>query len=244
VSAKRSRPRRCSPTDALNLLIPAFEPMEAAAKLTQAIHEGARLYCDGVVVPAHFRKRLMVVARLDPDGRWTAEIVSAVREAWEKPFYQWEFETERVTALLQPDTKAEAVQAAAASAAQAAEASATSAAEAKAARTEAEQARSELERARAEMQAATERMEMAEARVNAAEARVEATINNSQRRKPGPKPDYPLWRLQAAAFALDCLEKKKRKPLARDVAEHLQNKCNGWAPDESEIGRLMRDLLR
>ena len=74
--------------------------METADRLTQAIHRNSRLYCDGVVVPAHFRKRLMVVARVDPDGRWTAAIVSAVREAWEKPSYQWEFDVDEVVALL------------------------------------------------------------------------------------------------------------------------------------------------
>src|SRR5262249_16922242 len=53
--------------------------------LTDAIHKKPILYCEGVVVPANFRPRLMVVARFDPDGRWTADIVSAVGEAWERP---------------------------------------------------------------------------------------------------------------------------------------------------------------
>jgi hypothetical protein len=119
---------RCSETEALGLLRPAFEPMEAADRLTQAVHRNMRLYCDGEIVPANFRKRLMVVAKPDPDGRWTAAIVSAVREAWErpteevtgeleftgiedvygdlvfkeviKPPYQWEFDADEVKALL------------------------------------------------------------------------------------------------------------------------------------------------
>jgi hypothetical protein len=92
---------RCSPTQAVNLLRREFSAMESADRLTQAIHRNkCRLYCDREVVPAHFRKRLMVVARLDPDGRWTAAIVSAVREAWKKPSYQWEFDIDEVVALL------------------------------------------------------------------------------------------------------------------------------------------------
>jgi hypothetical protein len=77
---------RCSPTDALNLLIPAFEPMKAATRLTDAIHDPdvCRLWCDGKLVPADFVERLKVVARLD-DGRRTARIVSAVGEAWDRP---------------------------------------------------------------------------------------------------------------------------------------------------------------
>lgn len=34
------------------------------------------------------------------DGRWTAAIVSAVREAWEKPSYHWEFDVDEVLTLL------------------------------------------------------------------------------------------------------------------------------------------------
>jgi hypothetical protein len=83
-----AKSERCSPTDALNLLIPAFEPMKAADRLEHAVHEGARLYCDGQIVPARFRKRLMVVATGEPDGRWTADIVSAVGEAWDQPAYE------------------------------------------------------------------------------------------------------------------------------------------------------------
>jgi len=92
---------RCSPTQAVNLLRREFSAMDADGRLTQAIHSGkCRLYCDDDAVAAHFCKRLMVVARLDPDGRWTATIVSAVREAWEKPSYQWEFDVDEVVALL------------------------------------------------------------------------------------------------------------------------------------------------
>jgi hypothetical protein len=117
---------RCSPTEALNILIPTFEPTAAAAELTRAIHDGperCRLYCDGDVVKPHFAPRLMVVARFDDkEWRWTADIVSAVGEAWEKPDkpvykwgtrdeleaapYQWELEVDKVKALL-PQPKPE-----------------------------------------------------------------------------------------------------------------------------------------
>jgi hypothetical protein len=94
---------RCSPTQAVNLLRREFSVMVAARQLTNAIHDNVcRLYCDGVVVEPHIAVRLMVVARPDPDGRWTATIVSAVREAWEKPSYQWEFDVDEVVALLPP----------------------------------------------------------------------------------------------------------------------------------------------
>ena len=79
---------RCSPTDALNLLIPAFEPMKAATRLTDAIHDPdvCRLWCDSKLVKPHFAVRLMVEPRDDEDeGRWMARIVSAVGEAWDRP---------------------------------------------------------------------------------------------------------------------------------------------------------------
>jgi hypothetical protein len=73
---------RCSPTEAANLLRRAFLPMAAAKRLTQAIHDNTcRLYCDGEVVKPHFVVRLMVVAKFN-NGRWTADIASAVGKAW------------------------------------------------------------------------------------------------------------------------------------------------------------------
>jgi len=75
--------------------------MAAARVLTNAIHDNVcRLYCDGNVVPARFRVRLMVEPHVDNDGHWTARIVSAVGEAWEKPSYQWELDVDEVAALL------------------------------------------------------------------------------------------------------------------------------------------------
>jgi len=92
---------RCSPNQAVNLLRREFSAMAAARVLTNAIHDNVcRLYCDGVVIKSDFAVRLMVEPRLDDDGRWTATIVSAVREAWERPSYQWEFDVDEVVALL------------------------------------------------------------------------------------------------------------------------------------------------
>jgi hypothetical protein len=91
---------RCSPTEALALLAPAFAPMEAAAKLTQAIHSGTcHPYCKGVVIRSNLAPRLMVVAQPGNDGRWTAHIENT-SYAVEQPVDVWEFEIDEVRALL------------------------------------------------------------------------------------------------------------------------------------------------
>ena len=64
------------------------------------------------------------------------------------------------------------------------------------------------------------------------------------RRRPGPKPKHPDWRLEAAAFAHRFRKKKKRMPSAPEVAEHLQTKYDGWEPDEHDIGEALRFLVR
>ena len=121
MSAKRSR---CSPTEALELLMRGGLSAPAAAKrLTDAIHDPdiCRLWCDCKLVKPHFAVRLMVEPRYDEDeGRWMARIVSAVGEAWEKPDkpvykwgtkdeleaapYDWKLDVDEVKALLsQPE---------------------------------------------------------------------------------------------------------------------------------------------
>ena len=165
---------RCS-LKALELLAPDFTPMEAAAKIEQAIHEDDRfpLYCNGKTVKANIRAIAKVVPEPKEDGSWTADIVSTGPGlGWAPGAYNWELEVDAVLALKpQPDTRAESAQATAMSAMQMAEAAAAEAASAQA---EAEKARTEMEQARAERQTAAERMERAEARLEAAEARVEA----------------------------------------------------------------------
>ena len=228
---------RCSLTRALELLAPNFTPGEAAAKIEQSIHEDDRfpLYCDDAVVKANIR----AIANLVPkepegeDGHWTADILSmSSRLGWAPGAYTWELEVDAVLALIpQPDTRAEAAQATAISALEMAEA-----------------ARAETEQARIELQAAMERMEQAEARLKAAEMQAEAeamtpTDKTPRGHKRGRKPMYPFWRLEAAAFANEFFKVKKQKPTAREVAEHLQLKCDGWAPDEADIGRLLRFLF-
>ena len=253
--------------EALNLLVPPLEPMEAADRLTQAIHEGdCWPICDGDVVPAHFRKRLMVVARIDPDGRWTADIVSAVGEAWMKPDkpvykwgtkdeleaapYQWEFDVDQVKALLpQPDTKAEAVQAAATSAAQAAEATA--------ARTELEAARTEFERTRTEMQAAIERMDMAEARAEAAEARVKAMVSEppseidrileTPPRRRGGAPLKYQWHDINAEIARRCHDPQTRLVKLPNSEREFAKDMLAWCQDkyrEEPAESVMREAVR
>jgi hypothetical protein len=130
---------RCTPTDALEPLMRAGLSAPAAAKrLTDAIHDDddtrrLRLYCDGTEVKLHIAGTIKVVA-IKNDGRWTARVGSAAREAWErptdeevsgkeytgivddygdmvfqeivKPPYRWEFEIDQVKALAaMPPTK-------------------------------------------------------------------------------------------------------------------------------------------
>jgi len=96
---------RCSPTDALNLLIPAFEPTAAAAKLTRAIHKGdCWPICNSVKVESHILGMLRVVTRLENDGSWTAPIKGNFPVGGVLPEHVWEFEIDEVKALLsQPE---------------------------------------------------------------------------------------------------------------------------------------------
>ena len=230
---------RCSPTDALNLLIPAFAPMEAAAELTRAVHDNrCRIIGNGTTIKSDIAPRLMVVAQPENDGRWTARIVGTFALGGVKPTDVWEFEIDEVKALLpQPDTRGEALERATAAAEEA--------------MIEAAAARADLEQARAALQAATEQMGKAQARAEAAEARAEAIASETTtkpdpeqpRRRPGPKPEHPLWRLDAAAFAHQFFNKKKRGPSAGEVAEHLQIKYDGWEPPESDIRAVLRFLI-
>jgi len=207
---------RCSPTKALELLRPAFEPMEAAAELTRAVHDNrCGIIGNGTTIKSDIAPRLMVVAQPENDGRWTARIVGTFALGGVKPTDVWEFEIDEVKALLpQPDTRGEA-----------------------------------LERATA---AAEEAMIEAQAQAEAAEARAEAIASETTtkpdpgqpRRRPGPKPEHPLWRLDVAAFARQFFNKKKRGPSAGEVAEHLQIKYDGWEPPESDIREVLRFLIR
>ena len=96
---------RCSPTEALNLLMPAFSPTAAAAKLTRAVHdERCQIIGNGRVIKSHIVPRLMVVAQRKR-RRWRAHIVSIFAVGGVKPTNVWEFEIEQVKALLpQPQT--------------------------------------------------------------------------------------------------------------------------------------------
>jgi hypothetical protein len=111
VKAKKGR---CSPTEALKLLRPPFEPTDAAVELTEAMHRDiCPVICNGVIIKPDIARRLMVVAK-KAHGRWTAHIVGNFAMGGVKPKDVWEFEIDKVKTLLpQPDTKAEGVQAAA-----------------------------------------------------------------------------------------------------------------------------------
>jgi hypothetical protein len=93
--------RRVSPSEALELRCQrSAEPMQAAADLTNAIHTrmAFRVWCNGVVVKAHMRPDIRVVARLGGDGQWTAEIAS-ISNQWPGQQYRWEFAADDVREL-------------------------------------------------------------------------------------------------------------------------------------------------
>ena len=70
-----------------------------------------------------------------------------------------------------------------------------------------------------------------------------AATDNPQRRRPGPKPTHPDWRLEVAVETHRLRKKLRRAPSAGELAEFCQNKWE-WEPDESDIRELLRFLLR
>ena len=260
---------RCSLAKAaLELLAPDFTPMEAAAKITQAIHDDDRfpLYCNGEPVKANIRAIAKVVPELKDDGRWTVDIESTgSRLGWEPGAYNWELEVDAVLALKpEPDTRAEAPQATAISAMHVAEAATADAkaaqAKAEGAQAEIEQARAEaradLERARTEMQAAIERMDMAEARAEAAEARVKAMVSEppseidrileTSPRPRGGAPRKYQWHDINAEIARRCHDPKtglvkltkSERKLARELLEWCHTTYN-----EEPAESVMREAV-
>jgi len=102
VTKAKKKGERISPTDALRMLLPELSAHEAALQLTLAMHGNkCRLWCNGNLLPAgDVANSLRVVARIEADGSWRAEVVSSVREAWENRIYSFEFDAEEVRALL------------------------------------------------------------------------------------------------------------------------------------------------
>jgi hypothetical protein len=249
---------RCSLAKAaLELLAPDFTPKEAAARITQAIHDDDRfpLYCNGEVVKAHIAAIAKVVPKLEEDGRWTVDIESTGPGlGWARGAYNWELEDDAVLALKpQPDTRAEAAQATAMSAMQMAETAAA----------EAASARAEAEKAWAEAQAAKERAEAAEQQAEAAEARAEATpppqphptpeppseIDRIMEASPRPRGGAPLkykWHDINAEIARRCHDPKtglvrickSQRKLAEDMLEWCQTTYN-----EEPAESVMREAV-
>ena len=96
---------RITPTDALQILLRAWQPDAAALQLTMAMRGNAcRLWCNDNSVAAKIKLTLAVLAKPEPDDRWSATIVSTAREAWEHPrdYYHWEFDDSEVAALSRP----------------------------------------------------------------------------------------------------------------------------------------------
>ena len=103
--APRAPIELCSPTEALNILRPAFKDVVAAAdKLTQAAHAGLNLYVNGQKVHVGFLPHVLVVGECRPDGEWTGRVTSTVKIGGIGPSDQCEFEVDQVKALLpQPE---------------------------------------------------------------------------------------------------------------------------------------------
>jgi hypothetical protein len=112
VSAKRSkgkanapsrrRDARLSPTEALRLLLPAYSAHESAERLNVALRTNVcRLWCNGKLLdPSYIRTHLVVQVRTEADGRWRADIESAIREPWIDVHFDWRFSAAGVAALL------------------------------------------------------------------------------------------------------------------------------------------------
>lgn len=96
---------RITPTGALQILLRAWQPDDAALQVTMAMRGNAcGLWCNDNPVAAKIKLTLAVLAKPEPDDRWSATIVSTAREAWEHPpdYYHWEFDDSEVAALLPP----------------------------------------------------------------------------------------------------------------------------------------------
>jgi hypothetical protein len=83
------------------LLAPKLSGMEAAEEITRAIRKNrCRLICDDKVVQPHIAAIATVVPKLDPDGRWIADVESTgAGLGWARGL-NWELEVDEVTGLL------------------------------------------------------------------------------------------------------------------------------------------------
>jgi hypothetical protein len=99
---------RCSTTEAVNLLLPAFtSPMDAAAEFTQTIRRGRfDPRCEGVDVRPDLIPRLIVVVKPEKDGGWRARIENTSFSS-DQPVDKWTFAIDEIMELRQ---KAEAAQ--------------------------------------------------------------------------------------------------------------------------------------
>jgi hypothetical protein len=84
------------------LLLPAYSAHESAERLNVALRTNVcRLWCNRKLVdPSYIRTHLVVQVRTETDGRWRADIESAIREPWVDVHFDWRFSAAEVAALL------------------------------------------------------------------------------------------------------------------------------------------------
>src|SRR6266480_2342793 len=95
------------PTGALRLMLssdPNRSIHDAAKDLTDWTHRNkCRLWCNGNLLPPDYiATSLMIVARIEADGRPRADVVSSTREAWVRQAYNFELDADEIRALLPP----------------------------------------------------------------------------------------------------------------------------------------------
>jgi hypothetical protein len=99
-ATKKKARERISPTDALRILLPQLSAHHAAKRLTDAVHANeCRLWRgDRLMRPEIAVLMLVIVARVDKDGRWQAVVEGRGNTYWRTEDFT--FDTDEVRALL------------------------------------------------------------------------------------------------------------------------------------------------
>ena len=105
MAAAKAKPppsgERISINEALQRLLAAYPPHDAADRLNAGLHKNSvQMWCNGgLLSPNYIRTELVVQAVQEADGRWRADVVPA-RGAWEDQPYIFEVDEGGVAALL------------------------------------------------------------------------------------------------------------------------------------------------